>query len=174
MKRFIVVFVISFLHSNLLSADSQEFVIKAVFLEKFTNFVDWPRNSTVSDTTQPFTIGVMGDSHFGMLLRDVYANEKILKKHIEILNNPDSLHLSQCQMIFIPGSEKDHINEIINLTKDRPILTISDTEGFAKRGVMINLYVERNTVKFEVNETAIRHSPLKVSHLLLNLARIIK
>jgi len=174
MKRLLILLVICLHHSSVMPAESQEYVVKAVFLEKFTNFIDWPKESIAYDSTKPFVIGVIGENPFGKLLSDVYSSQKIFNKRIQIINDLDTSHFQDCQIIFISRSKKDKLNEIIDMTKDKPILTVSDTEGFAKKGVMINLYVEKNSVKFEVNEPAVRKSPLKVSHLLLNMARIVQ
>lgn len=174
MKRFVILLFLFLIPSGLIPAVNQEYLVKAVFLEKFTNFVDWPKESSAYDSTKPFIIGIVGENPFGKALADVYAGQKIFNKRIEIRSILNITHCQDCQIIFIARSEKDDLPEIIKLIKDKPILTVSDTEGFAKQGVMINLYIEENTIKFEVNEPAVRQSPLKVSHLLLNMARIVK
>ena len=47
--------------------------LKAVFLFNFTQFVEWP-DTTFSDPTAPFVIGVLGEDPFGKSLNDVVAN----------------------------------------------------------------------------------------------------
>ena len=62
---------------------------------------------------------------------------------------------------------------ILSHTDSKPILTIGDTNGYAAAGVLINFYTSGETVRFEMNESAIERSGLKVSARLLKLARIV-
>ena len=63
--------------------------------------------------------------------------------------------------------------DIINTVKSLPILTIGETPGFARRGCIINLIVEDNKVRFEVNLDAAKLADLNISSRLLALAKII-
>ena len=53
------------------------------------------------------------------------------------------------------------------------ILTISDTEGFAQKGVLINLYKSGKNIKFEINKKELIDSGFTVSPYLLSLAKIV-
>ncbi|HHJ53866.1 MAG TPA: YfiR family protein, partial [Caldithrix abyssi] len=52
--------------------------------------------------------------------------------------------------------------------------TISDTPGFAKKGVMVNFYDWKGFIRFEINKKAVESSNLKFSSRLLRLARIVE
>jgi hypothetical protein len=54
-----------------------------------------------------------------------------------------------------------------------PVLTVSDTTGFAEQGVLINFYVSQKRLHFEINEPAFRKAPLSVSTRLLEIAKIV-
>jgi hypothetical protein len=62
---------------------------------------------------------------------------------------------------------------ILSCTGNKPILTVSDTKGFAEKGVLINFYMMGDKIKFEINEKAVHESGLVMSYRLLNLARIV-
>ena len=76
-------------------------------------------------------------------------------------------------LIIYTNSEKDSLEQIIDYTKERPILTISDTDGFAEKGVLINLFSLKNQLRFQINETAVKTSGLYVNFRLLHLAKIV-
>ncbi len=78
-----------------------------------------------------------------------------------------------CHILFIGKVSEDDLSDILAFTEHRPIVTISDTEGFAEEGVLINLYRDGNRLGFEINESAVRESGLAMSYSLLNLARIV-
>ena len=72
------------------------------------------------------------------------------------------------------NQKKNKLHKIISLTRDKPILTISDAKGFAKNGDLMDFYTHDNLIRFEVNEKAVRESGLSMSYLLLKVARIVK
>jgi len=80
----------------------------------------------------------------------------------------------QKDLLFISKSKEKELSKIHSLTKDKPILTISDANGFAEHGVHINLYLAENKIRFEINETAVRESNFSVSYRLLKEAKIVK
>jgi len=155
------------------AAQDVEYRMKAVFLDKFTHFVQWPATSVVADTSHPFIVGVIGNSPFGSDLEGMYAERRVKDKAVEIRYFNDLDGIDKCNLLFIAHSSAERFASIVALTRDKPILTVSDTKGLAERGVLINFYRHDGKVKFEINERAVHESGLTFSYLLLNLARII-
>ena len=154
-------------------AQTSEYTIKAAFLERFTRFVEWPEESAVSDTTESFVLGIIGENPFGSILEQLYATQKIKNKEVEIQSLSNLDEISGCHLLFISKSKGKELSKILSLTKDKPILTISDANGFAENGVLINLYLAENKIRFEINETAVKVFGLTISYLLLNTAKIV-
>ncbi|UCE36565.1 MAG: YfiR family protein [Thermoplasmata archaeon] len=154
-------------------AQQSEYTIKAVFLEHFTRFIEWPESSGIEDTSSAFVIEVIGENPFGSILEEIYAEQKIKNKRAEIryISTPDEI--SDCHILFISKSAKSILPDILSCTRNRPILTVSDTEGFAQKRVLINFYLSGDNIKFEINEKAVHESGLVMSYKLLNLARIV-
>lgn len=63
---------------------------------------------------------------------------------------------------------------ILQKVKHKNILTISDSKGFAYRGVAINFIIVKGKRKFEINTDAIDRAGLRVSSQLLKLAILVK
>lgn len=76
-------------------------------------------------------------------------------------------------MLFISGSEEENLARIVKTINGALVLTIGDSEGFAKKGVMINFYMENKRVRFEINPKAAMHAGLRISSKLLRIARIV-
>ena len=154
-------------------AHESEYQIKAVFLEQFTRFIEWPKQSGTPDAIQPFTIAVIGQNPFDTLLEDIYIHRKIQDRavNIQYFSSPDEI--KDCHILFISKTNKQQLSEILSYTQNKPILTIGDTEGFAQQGVLINFYLTEDNVKFEINEKGFHQSGLNVSYILLNLAKIV-
>jgi hypothetical protein len=77
-------------------------------------------------------------------------------------------------ILIVPESAKPRLDEILNRTKGKPVLTIGDTGGFAKKGVIINMFIEQNHIRYEINKTALDRSGLQISSLLLASAVIVE
>jgi hypothetical protein len=148
-----------------------EYQVKAEFLERFTRFIDWPSGGEGHGN---FLIGVIGDNPFNNdYLEQIAKNRRIKGRHVEIRRLTEPAQAEGCQIVFICASERDRLRRILSHTESKPILTIGDTAGFAAAGVLINFYTSGETVRFEMNETAIERSGLKVSSRLLKLARLV-
>ena len=53
-------------------------------------------------------------------------------------------------------------------------LTISDNGGYGKEGVIINLLLIKDYIRYEINRETLKKSGLKMSSLLLDSAIIVK
>jgi hypothetical protein len=146
----------------------KEYEVKAAFIFNFTKFVEWPVENQISN----WRLCLVGTDPFGAALDEL--NGKIVKEKKMAVKRDESLgNLKSCQILFISSSEKERLRPILGAIKEHNVLTISDTENFARQGVMINFYVEDNKVRFEINPDAIRRSGLRITSKLLRLARLI-
>ncbi len=154
--------------------DTREYTLKAVFLERFTRFIDWPNNNSADETTTPFVIGIIGNPDFSALLKEIYQNQKIQGKNV-IVKELDNLEaLQNIHLLFIANISDSALKNVLKQTQNSSILTVSDTEGFAERGVMINFFMSRKQkIRFEINERAIKQSDLYISYKLLSVAKIV-
>ena len=156
-----------------LFAQESEYEVKAHFLGRFAFFVDWPQASSVKDSAKPFVIGVFGKEPFNGLLDEIYKNEKIKGKDVYIPHINHLKEIDKCDMLFISTIKDDELEKILEITADKPVLTLADTPGYAEAGVLINLYKEQNKIRFEINYNAVKKTGLTFNYKLLELARII-
>ena len=154
-------------------ATSKEYQIKAAFLFNFIQFVQWPP-TVFKNADDPFRIGVLGQDPFNAALEDTVQGETISNHKIIVEHAMQVDDLKNCELIFISKSEKKHVPEILSALDDKPVLTVSEIEGFAERGGGINFYLEGKKVRFEVNPDAAQHDGLKMSSQLLSLGKIIE
>src|SRR5262249_15200341 len=85
-----------------------------------------------------------------------------------------------CHILFISraatdGKESpdDRLAEAVRKLKNAPVLLVSDTEGHAGKGAIIDLFIEDNRVKFEVNPAVAKQAGLQISSKLLQLGKIV-
>jgi hypothetical protein len=122
-------------------------------------------------------IGILGTDPFGPILDQIVRDKKIGNRGfiVKRLNwNKDTKELKDCNILFVSTSERVHIDDLLQIVKSLPILTVGETPGFAERGGIIRFTVEDNRVRFEVNVDAAHLAQLTISSRLLTLARIIQ
>ena len=158
--------------------DSSEYLIKAGFIYNFAKFVEWP-SGAFAQPDSPIVIGVLGTDPFGSVLDRLVQDKKIGQRGFVVRRYKwgkdlkDLKDLRDCKILFVSASEKAHADEIIQLVKWLPILTVGETPGFAEHGGVIRFTVEDNRVRFEVNVDAAHQADLNISSRLLTLAKII-
>lgn len=152
-----------------------EYLLKAVFLERFTRFIEWPLYKKFDDHSEPFVIGVINSNPFNSMLETLYKNQNIKEKPVDIRYIKKIKEINGCHLLFIGNTSMNSLTRIIESIRDYPILTISDSKGYCHKGVHINMYIdENNQIRFEINNKAASHSGLSISYLLLKVARLVE
>jgi len=116
---------------------------------------------------------VLGQNPFGSELTQL-TDGKVIEGHpVEVLI-VTNYHLARsCQVVFISASENAHMKEILSALRGRSVLTVGDSQGFVDAGGMIELLVEDERMRFEVNLHAANEARLKISAKLLSLAKAV-
>ncbi len=148
-----------------------EYQAKARYLSILPDYVKWPESH--GQGKRALVIGVIGDSLFENHLDELFAPGKPHARKGRVVYLQNRQAIESCDVIFICESESEWLYEILKRVKGRPILTIGDSPDFARRGVMINLVVERDRIGLEVNLPAVRNSNLEVSSHVLKNAKLI-
>ena len=153
---------------------SRAYVIKAGFIYNFTRFVKWPAQSSSNKQSNKYNICVVGDNPFGSILQRLEEKHRFKEHPLKITMDVPLDNFQGCHILFVSFSERFNVEQIVEQTKDYPILTVGDTEGFAERGIDINLLVVENRVKLEISKQCLDAKGFKVSSELLDLASIVR
>jgi len=151
---------------------SREYEIKAVFLFNFAQFVEWPA-SAFAGADAPLVIGVLGEDPFGAQLEETVRGEIVGHRPILVRRFREVEEIDTCHILFISSSETGRLDHILTRLAERSILTVSDGEGFAGRGVMIRFVTERKRIRLKINLEAAKHARLTLSSKLLRPAEIV-
>ena len=153
------------------AAQAPEYDLKAAFLFNFVKFVEWPPDAFPGDRA-PLTLCVYGKDPFGSALDSVVQGERVGERSL-LVRRPDSLDgLGGCHVLFVSRSETERLGEVLTRTGGRPVLTVSDTDGFLQAGGVINFVLEGSKVRFLINQKAAERNGLRISSKLLRLAMI--
>jgi hypothetical protein len=154
------------------AAVSQEYQVKAVFLFNFAQFVEWPPEA-FPGMSMPLIIGVLGDDPFGKALDEAVQGETVRGRILITRRWQRVEDVDHCHILFISASEAPHMKQIVGGLNGRHILTVSDTEDFAKQGGMIRLFAENKRTRLKINLDAAREAGLVISSKLLRPAEIV-
>src|SRR5574341_2137696 len=144
-----------------------EYEVKAAFLYNVLAFVEWP--SPLNKNAETLRICILGASAAGDAFDDLNG-QAVMGRKLEIVHLSSLSDIGPCAVLFIGSSEDRNIQRILRALRGTSILSIGDTTGFARQGVMINFYLDQKKVRFEVNAAAARQAGLIISSKLLKLA----
>jgi len=147
-----------------------EYEVKAAFLFNFARFVEWPAKALVRNG-DPIVIGIVGDDPFGDALLQIAKEQTAQGRKIEIRYYKADEDCSASHLLFLSRSVAAQTEEILQRLQGRPILTVSEKEGFVRQGGVIEFALVEKTVRFDINATIAMQVGLKVSSKLLAVAR---
>jgi hypothetical protein len=155
------------------SPRASEYQVKAVFLFNFGQFVEWPAVAT-PDPLMPVIIGILGEDPLGTFLDETVRGERLAQRPFEIRRYRELTDIQACNILFISRSESERVGQILAGLKNRPILTVSDGDDFAKRGGMIQFVNDKNRIRLRINVEAAQAANIVISSKLLRVAEIVR
>jgi len=153
--------------------EEEEYRVKLGFLYNFAQYIQWPPEAFSSETA-PLTMCVAGPNPFehgaeqSLQKRTVGTHPIVLKK-LKADEDPRG-----CHVVFVRAGEKRTALSVLKALNGAETLTVGESPGFADLGGIINLTIEENKLRFEINLDVAVRNRLKVSSKLLSVAKIIK
>lgn len=150
----------------------KEYQVKALFLYNFANFVEWPDNA-FENPGSPLKMCLYGAVPFGEFL-DVVNGAQIRSRFLQVIRTTDYNKIkSGCHILFVGI---DHVGELESFFSNFNhlfVLSIGNTQDFARKGGVVNILRTRDQQQFEINLSKAMESGLLINSDLLSLARII-
>jgi len=138
--------------------------IKAGWVFKFFATTDWPQVSTNKDA--PYILGILGKDPFGEDLLKKFEQQHVNNRPVTVKRCSSVEEAKACHVVFISASEKERLAEVLNPLQDSSVLTIGDTDEFARLGGIIGLTIGKQQA-FEYNYAALKRSKLKIPSKVL-------
>ena len=152
---------------------SEEYMMKAVAFEKLSMFITWPAHSSENNASEEFVITVLGQNPFGNILEEVYKDGKIKGKKVKINYISSIQKLTECNILFIPKIKISELQKVLDRLNRQPVLTVTDTEGFAQAGSFVNFYISENKLRFEINQKGMHDAGFTVDYRLLQVSKVL-
>jgi hypothetical protein len=144
--------------------------VKAAYLYKFGNYVDWPALSFES-AGSPIRIGVAGEPRLADILSRMVAGRTINGREMEVRFLQPGDQVTGLHILFIGNLSVARRAEIFSAAAGQPILTVSDSQETFEMGSMINFVVVDGRLRFDIAHRPKETEGLRISARLLATAR---
>src|SRR6266513_4072073 len=151
-------------------AQADEYRVKAAFLYKFGSYIEWPSRS-FAGTDSPVTIGVMGADTLADELAQIVTGRNVNGRPVVVRRLRPGDPIAGLHMLFIGGSDRGWLAEILAAARGRALLTVTESEEGLELGSVINFVVIEDKVRFDVAPPPAESGGLKISARLLGVAR---
>ncbi len=149
-----------------------EHQLKAAFVYNFAKFVEWP-DGAFANPADPLRFCVLGDDLMGGELEELARSKTIGRRLVEARRVKSLAESQHCHVLFVAAQEQNRVRELPAAIRGAPVLTIGESDSFVSWGGVINLLLENEQLRFEVNLRAAEQARLKISSKLLALARAV-
>jgi len=141
-----------------------EAVVKAAFVRRFAEFVQWP--ATVVPARSAVVLCLSPSHPFGLLVHQVAKGAESGGRPVTIRELHKGDRPDGCHALYVAPADHDLLPRV----RDLPVLTIGDEIDFCLIGGVINLQVIDGRVRFEISLSQARRANLKIDSQLLRLA----
>jgi hypothetical protein len=153
-----------------LPMDPSQAEIKAAFLLNFARFAEWSPTS-ISEAPTLLIFCFDGAEDVRTAFQSVAGGKEIEGRKIAIRKISLPVDARTCDVVFANDSKRDREIKLLKTAQDAGALTVGDGPDFLSCAGMIQLFVDDNRMRFDVNMTAVGRANIKLSSKLLALAR---
>jgi len=143
--------------------------LKAAYLLNFTKFSEWPDLPGES----PLVLCVLEDPSVSQELSGLARGQRVGNRELQVVKLSSGEAVKPCQLLYVAAGGVGAAGPALGEAGQLPILTVSDREGFADATGTIELYLERDRMRFAINVDAVQRSKVRLSSRLLSVARIV-
>lgn len=159
-------------HSSVRLDAGSEDDVRAAFVYRLLKFVEWPAPSHAAPRG-PLRFCVCASDRMFTALSRVSQGQRVQDRPVAV-RKVDLDALGDCDAVFVGTRMTAPFLSRRRAFESHPLLTIGEAPGFARAGGMVNLVLDDQHLRFEVNRRVLRHAGLDVSALVLSLAIIIE
>lgn len=145
-----------------------EYRLKAAFLYRITQFVEWPESSASAEDSA-FSLCVLGSDPFGESLREL-SSRKVGQRRIALLYPATVKEAQVCQLVYINEPSRKVLTDLGSTLGELPVLTVGGAPQFIDQGGAIGFVVEAGKLRMELNLDVLRRANLKPSAKLIEVA----
>ena len=165
MTKFFIFLSLVLLVSLRIDAQNKDYDYEAVYTYNFTKYVNWP-----IEKGNNIVIGVVGGNNALNSFRRMAKSKSTSNRQFIVKPLVSSEQVATCNIVFIAKSHEEEFRNVIKEAYNKPILLITEESQYAKRGSSINFVTIAGKLRFEINQSYLQKTGLRVSNSLMQLA----
>lgn len=146
-----------------------EDVVKAAYLSKLHNYVEWPARAAPTAGGRT-VIGIVGAGEVASHLAQLAAVRDPVKGTLAVRQLRNGDPLDGIHILYVGDAYAARAAPMIEQAAARSILVVTETEGALARGSVINFRLLDERVRFDISLDSADKAGLRVSSQLLVLA----
>jgi YfiR/HmsC-like len=144
--------------------------VKAAYLFRFAQYVEWPEAPAGGAADAPFVIAVNGAedvaAHLERLLPGMTVNDRrVVVRRVSRVQELDGVHI-----LYISAENFSRTRALRARAIQRPILLVTEDQDGIDGGGVINFIEVNRNLRFEISLNAADRSGLKINSALLSVA----
>lgn len=146
--------------------------IKAGLLYNFLKYTQWPQESA-QRAGATIRVCLFGGDPFDGHLQPM-SGRTVNEHVIEVRTVHSVAEIGDCSLLFVNADQKTNWPELQKALTGKSVLTVSDFQGFALSGGMIEFTRIANRISVTINTEPIGSANLQVEDRLLRLASMVR
>jgi hypothetical protein len=146
----------------------RESAIKAAYLLKFPNFVEWPAG-TFGGAQDPLVIAVYGDDEVAAELEQLTASRRAEGRPVTVRRLREGEPPGKPHILYAAGPREMRARELL-ASATGPVLTVTDGPAESPDSAVLAFVVADGQVRFNASLTAAAAHNLRLSARLLAVA----
>ena len=149
--------------------EASEPSVKAAFLYKFANYIEWPAGA-FSAPAAPLVIGVAGADEIAAELERIAPGRAVNGHPVAVRRVRDGEAVRGVHVLFV-GKESGALAALLRSAQQQSVLTVTDTDRGLEMGSAINFIPAGERIAFEVSLEAAEKTGHRISSRMLAVAR---
>ena len=151
---------------------ASEYQVKAAYLCKFANYVEWPP-APAGSPQPPFVIGLLASQAIVDEMAQVARGLAVDGRAVVVRRLRAGDGFEGVSIVFIARSDAARVHEALAALQGRPVLTVTEAEPGSDVGSIVNFVVIDDKVRFDIALPPAQRGGLKISARLLAVARVV-
>jgi hypothetical protein len=145
-----------------------ERAVRAAYVFNLIKYVEWPAPE------KELVIGFAGNAATGEVMEKMLSGRASDTRTIRVVLSPSDAELARCSVLYIAEAPAAEVRKALEKVKGRGVLTVGETDSFARDGGMVGLVNTGDRIQIEVNLEAAQTAGIRISSRVLNLAQIVR
>ena len=146
--------------------------VHSAFVLNLARFIRWP-DTAFAAADAPLVIGTLARDPINEALDADVENEQIGTHPIQVIRLRSMNDVAGCHIVFLSAENARHTPALLAQVRGKPILAISDAEGFLELGGHVLLVPRGQRTGLRLHQPNLKSSGLTASSQLLRIAEVV-